>query len=198
MRDFRNQMDDLNGFMRSESLPSEMRQASGLSECPANKLLAPATGRGATVSYTQRVRDRSRLAPALTKAEPFLLHARQRLREYFHQSYPLRKELAYKKLFVDMSPALHRQVVIHCNTRWMGRVWFLRNASEGFKFDVSRHLQIRLFAPKELVPTGELNIVHRGDAMYGGKILGRGQTWGEDIILSSAKLRVARVAPAHT
>ena len=34
----------------------------------------------------------------------------QRLREYFHRLYPLRREQAYKKLFIDMSPALHREV----------------------------------------------------------------------------------------
>ena len=55
---------------------------------------------------------------------------------------------------------------------------------------------IRLFAPKELVPAGELNIVHRGDAMLGAKILGRGMSWGEDIILSSSKLRVKNSARA--
>ena len=33
-------------------------------------------------------------------------------------------------------------------------------------------MMIRLFAPKELVPAGELNIVHRGDAMYGGSTAG--------------------------
>ena len=138
LRIFRNQMDDLNAFMRIEQMPPDMAQ---------------------------------------------------RLREYFHRLYPLRREQAYKKLFIDMSPALHREVVIWCNARWTQRVWFLHSTSDGFKFDISRALQIRLFAPKELVPTGELNIVHRGEAMYNGKVLTRGQTWGEDIILSSVKLR---------
>jgi len=138
LRVFRNQMDDLNAFMRNEQMPPDMAQ---------------------------------------------------RLREYFHRLYPLRREQAYKKLFIDMSPALHREVVIWCNARWTQRVWFLNSTSDGFKFDISRALQIRLFAPKELVPTGELNIVHRGEAMYNGKVLTRGQTWGEDIILSSVKLR---------
>ena len=138
LRVFRNQMDDLNAFMRIEQMPPDMTQ---------------------------------------------------RLREYFHRLYPLRREQAYKKLFIDMSPALHREVVIWCNARWTQRVWFLHSTSDGFKFDISRALQIRLFAPKELVPTGELNIVHRGEAMYNGKVLVRGQSWGEDIILSSVKLR---------
>lgn len=138
LRVFRNQMDDLNAFMRIEQMPPGMAQ---------------------------------------------------RLREYFHRLYPLRREQAYKKLFIDMSPALHREVVIWCNARWTQRVWFLHSTSDGFKFDISRALQIRLFAPKELVPTGELNIVHRGEAMYNGKVLTRGQSWGEDIILSSVKLR---------
>ena len=144
LRVFRNQMDDLNAFMRNEQMPPDMAQ---------------------------------------------------RLREYFHRLYPLRREQAYKKLFIDMSPALHREVVIWCNARWTQRVWFLHSTSDGFKFDISRALQIRLFAPKELVPTGELNIVHRGEAMYNGKVLTRGQTWGEDIILSSVKLRKSNPKP---
>ena len=144
LRVFRNQMDDLNAFMRNEQMPPDMAQ---------------------------------------------------RLREYFHRLYPLRREQAYKKLFIDMSPALHREVVIWCNARWTQRVWFLHSTSDGFKFDISRALQIRLFAPKELVPTGELNIVHRGEAMYNGKVLTRGQTWGEDIILSSVKLRKSNPNP---
>ena len=59
LRVFRNQMDDLNAFMRNEQMPPDMAQ---------------------------------------------------RLREYFHRLYPLRREQAYKKLFIDMSPALHREV----------------------------------------------------------------------------------------
>ena len=86
-------------------------------------------------------------------------------------------------------------MVIWCNARWTQRVWFLHSTSDGFKFDISRALQIRLFAPKELVPTGELNIVHRGEAMYNGKVLTRGQTWGEDIILSSVRLRKSNPNP---
>ena len=86
-------------------------------------------------------------------------------------------------------------MVIWCNARWTQRVWFLHSTSDGFKFDISRALQIRLFAPKELVPTGELNIVHRGEAMYNGKVLTRGQTWGEDIILSSVRLRKSNPSP---
>jgi len=138
LRVFRNQMDDLNAFMRAEDMPPCMRE---------------------------------------------------RLREYFHRLYPLRREMAYRKLLIDMSPALHREVVIWCNARWTQRVWFLHSCSDGFKFDISRALQIRLFPPKELVPAGELNIVHRGEAVCNFEVLTRGQTWGEDISLSSVKLR---------
>ena len=86
-REFRNTMDDLNAFMREESLPPRLKQ---------------------------------------------------RLREYFHRLYPLKRERAYRKLFIDMSPALHREVIIWTNGRWMHRVRFLSKSSDGFKFDVSQ------------------------------------------------------------
>ena len=44
-------------------------------------------------------------------------------------------------------------------------------------------------APGELAPTGNLYIVHRGIALYGGKVLTAGKVWGEDLILSNEALR---------
>merc|ERR1719473_2307746 len=52
-------------------------------------------------------------------------------------------------------------------------------------------MQVRamVFAPNEVTPAGFMYIVHRGQALYAGRVHSSGKAWGEDIILSSERLR---------
>ena len=114
---------------------------------------------------------------------------RQRLREYFHQTKHLRLTLAHRHLLQQMSPHLQGEVAWRINERWLRRVWFLAGAEHAFVVQVSLQLAPMVFSPGELIPTGFMYIVHRGIALYGGKVLTAGKVWGEDMILASATLQ---------
>merc|ERR1719482_1835459 len=123
---------------------------------------------------------------------------RQQLREYFHQTRHLQVARANKLLIENMSPMLQGLVVWKVNERWLRHVWFLRQAEDSFMVQLSLHLEAAVFAPAELCPSGYMYIVHRGIALYGGKVLTSGKVWGEDMILQSAHLRSKYAARCMT
>lgn len=87
-----------------------------------------------------------------------------------------------------MSPTLQAEVAWECSKEWLDRVWFLKDTSYAFRVQLSLRLEGRVFAPGEIAPRGPLYIVHRGIALWAGKVRGPGQIWGEDMILSSQNL----------
>uniref|UniRef100_A0A7S3B3S5 Potassium channel domain-containing protein n=1 Tax=Haptolina ericina TaxID=156174 RepID=A0A7S3B3S5_9EUKA len=119
-----------------------------------------------------------------------------RLREYFHQTKHLKITAAGRNLMLQMSPMLQGEICWRVNQRWLERVWFLRNAEPSFLLQMALHLEPIVFAPGELAPPGSLYIVHRGIALYGGKVLTAGKVWGEDMILSNGDLRLKWCARA--
>lgn len=100
---------------------------------------------------------------------------RARLREYFHQTKHLRVASAHRRLISQMSPTLQSKLTLMCNERWLRRVEFLDGAEEGFIIQLALQLTAMVFAPAELAPPGYLYIVHRGVALYGGRVLTAGK-----------------------
>jgi len=123
---------------------------------------------------------------------------KQSLREYFHQTKHLQLARANKVLIENMSPMLQGQVVWKVNEKWLRHVWFLAQAEDSFMVQLSLHLTAAVFAPAELCPSGYMYIIHRGIALYGGKVLTSGKVWGEDMILSSIHLRSKYAARCMT
>jgi len=123
---------------------------------------------------------------------------RRTLREYFHQTRHLQIARANRLLIENMSPMLQGMVVWKVNERWLRHVWFLAKAEDSFMVELSLALQPAVFAPGELCPHGNMYIIHRGIALYGGKVLTSGKVWGEDIILSSPHLRSKYAARCMT
>lgn len=112
-----------------------------------------------------------------------------RVREYFHQTQHLRESEKRSVLLETMSPALQAEVSWTVNQRWLERVWFLADAPQALVVQLSTCVAAQVFAPSETVPLGKLYIVHRGIALYGGRVLTAGKVWGEDsVILRSAPL----------
>ena len=74
-----------------------------------------------------------------------------------------------------MSPTLQSKLTLMCNERWLRRVEFLDGAEEGFIIQLALQLTAMVFAPAELAPPGYLYIVHRGVALYGGRVLTAGK-----------------------
>ena len=76
------------------------------------------------------------------------------------------------------------------------KVKFLRDASPRFMIDLSMTLHAIVFAPADIAPRGYMYIVQRGIALYNGKVLTKGGTWGDDMILQSEALRLRATARA--
>jgi len=114
---------------------------------------------------------------------------RRRLREYFHQTRHLQVHTSNRALLQMLSPALQGEVVWAVNERWLRRVWFFESAERPFMVEVALSLMPMVFSPGEIATSGYLYVVHRGIALYGGKVLTMGKVWGEDMILRSSLLR---------
>ena len=121
---------------------------------------------------------------------------RIRLRQYFHKTQHIRASKKRSQLLHIMSPTLRSEVSWEINKEWLSRVWFLQECSNGFLVQLSLKIEPIVFAPGEIAPIGPLYVVNRGLALYGGKVLGRGASWGEDVILSNAHLQRALCALA--
>jgi hypothetical protein len=56
----------------------------------------------------------------------------------------------------------------------------------------------QVFAPKELIGSSALHIVHLGVAIHGGHLLRTGDVWGEDMLLAARHLRARTLVRAIT
>ena len=130
----------------------------------------------------------------------------RRLREYFHQSKHLQDTINRRHLLEKMSPQLAGEVALTCNEKWLNKVWFLRGAGQEFVVQIALQLQAMVFTIGEVVSNGFLYIIHRGIALYGGRVLTAGSTWGEDMLLESqwlvgkycARTPLTHIGPNHS
>ena len=122
----------------------------------------------------------------------------RRLREYFHQTKHLQDSINHKLLLEKMSPQLAGEVALKCNERWLARVWFLKSACREFVVQLALLLEPVVFSIGEVVANGNLFIIFRGLALYGGRVLTAGSVWGEDMILHSEWLKNPFCARAMT
>ena len=77
----------------------------------------------------------------------------------------------------------------HCNEKWLERVAFLRHGEPEFIAEVILRLYPMVFAPGDVIFSTRLYIVHRGLALFGGRVLTHGMVWGEDMLLTAEHLR---------
>ena len=137
------------------------------------------------VEFTRRMDDLNRYV-SMHNLDPEL---RRRLREYLHQTKHLQVAAASKELLSLLSPALQGEVTWEVNKRWLTRIEFFRGAEKEFLVQISTSLTPIIFTPGELAVTGYLYIVHRGIALYGGRVLTSGKVWGEDCMIASRHLQ---------
>lgn len=119
-----------------------------------------------------------------------------RLREYFHRTKHLQMSGANRSLLLKMSPKLQGEILLHCNASWLNRVAFLQKVDTEFIAALVLRLAPIVFAPGDTIFGTSLYIVHRGLALYGGKLLTHGMVWGEDMLLEAAHLRSSFCARA--
>jgi len=113
---------------------------------------------------------------------------RMRLREYFTQSRHVRHGQQRKRILKQMSPLLQGEVALAINSRWLKSINFLIGAETELVVLVACSLQPAVFIPGELVTPGSLYVIHKGVALYGGRLLTSGRCWGQDMILARQHL----------
>ena len=113
---------------------------------------------------------------------------RIRLREYFQQSRHIHRGEQRKQLMRLMSPSLQGEVCMMLNRKWLQSVDFLQGTERDFVVLISTSLHPSVFAPGEVVTFGYLYIVHKGVALWAGKVLTGGGVFGHDMILRKQSL----------
>lgn len=77
-----------------------------------------------------------------------------------------------------------------CNRKWIEQIWFLDGCEEAFLVQVALNMRAAVYVPDEMVPPGSLYVLHRGLVLYGGRVIGAGQSWGDDMLISREDLRL--------
>ena len=113
---------------------------------------------------------------------------RCRLREYFQQTQHMHRGIERKKLMKLMCPALVREVSWQLNGKWLERVPFLQGVEQELLVRISVAMEPAIFVPKEVPPLGYFYLIHRGVAVYEGRVLLPGSSWGHDMILTRQDL----------
>lgn len=124
------------------------------------------------------------------------LPLRLRLREYFRESKHIRFSETKRALMLRMAPSLKGEIAFETSKHWIGRVSFLKGASRPFVMELCLQMLPVVYAPGDVPKIGFLYVVYRGIALYRVKLLTTGKVWGEDMILSSPKLRSTAQARA--
>ena len=119
-----------------------------------------------------------------------------RLREYFHKTRHLIHSAHSNQLLQKMSPSLQGEVLWIVNHVWLRRIRFLRGCEPEFIARTLLSLRPLVFAPGDVAFGNSLYVLHRGFAIYGGRVLGSGGVWGEDMLLTNARLRLRFYARA--
>eukprot|EP00397_Hematodinium_sp_SG-2012_P010238 GEMP01010347.1.p1 GENE.GEMP01010347.1~~GEMP01010347.1.p1 ORF type:complete len:730 (+),score=112.20 GEMP01010347.1:106-2295(+) len=113
-----------------------------------------------------------------------------RFREYLRETVHLRRMERYKHLVLGLSPKLRGEFYEYVARKSLRNIWYFKHASHEFLVQISMSMQTCMYEPRECIHLRDcLCVVSRGTVARNGKVLVSGNTWGEDIILSSAELR---------
>jgi len=121
---------------------------------------------------------------------------RRRLREYFHQSRHLQVAATNTELLTHFSPSLQAELAWRANRRWVQRVPFLVGTELRFMVQLALALRPAVYAPGERPGAGWMYVIHRGIALYGGRMLTSGKVWGDDMLLALPELRAPFICTA--
>jgi len=123
---------------------------------------------------------------------------RRRLREYMHQQRTGMLLSFSQQALPLLSPGLQVEVVLHCHRFWIEKVWFLGKVEQVCVVRVALAMRPRTFAPNDIAPQRSLYVVHRGIVVFGSRVLSRGMSWGDDVILSDPRYALPFLARAMT
>ena len=147
---------------------------------------------------------------------------RQKCRMFFFQSKEQRRLINYRRLERHFSKGLRAQVATENNSRWLKKVWYLRdlaappnptttttttttgmqpfeNSKGIFISELSQLLEPYTYAPAECMDEAfTLFILRRGVAARNGRVLATSSVWGEDFLIENDDLVDKRFAAALT
>ena len=122
-----------------------------------------------------------------------------RAREHCRSTRGLFKKFEYVKLFQIMSPMLRGDLAQLMSLRTLENVWYFRSCEADMLRSLSEKLRPFGFARSERIYyEPRINIVTKGAAARGGKILTLDCYWGDDMIVTSEQLKDTRYASALT
>lgn len=90
-----------------------------------------------------------------------------------------------EKSLPRLSTALQIEVVLHCHRHWLDAISFLNGVSELCLVRLAMSMTNQMLAPSEVAPNGVLYVIARGLVLWGGHVLSRGMTWGDDVLLTN-------------
>ena len=111
----------------------------------------------------------------------------RRMRSYLHQMRGVMLSEEAKNALPLLSPALQVEAALFINTPWMNRVWFVRDLEDPVKVRLAQAMDTRVLAPGEVAPNRHLYVIQRGSIMFGTRLLTRGMTWGDDVVLTDKR-----------
>jgi len=124
---------------------------------------------------------------------------RKSLRTYFHEAKDLWRYLEQKRTLDQLSPHMQGQVSMRLHSAWIENVRWLRGLQEEVTslMPVLQNLRAMMYGPGELISAQRcLYIMWRGLCIRKGRIYGRNEIWGEDMILHNELLRIPAEARA--
>ena len=122
----------------------------------------------------------------------------KRLRTYMHQQKGIMLKDEAGAALPRLSTALQIEVVLSINSVWMDTVWFIRDLDAPVKVRIAMAMRPKVLAPGEVAPNRHFYVMMRGQAMYGRRVLSRGMSWGDDVILSYPPYFLPYLARAMT
>lgn len=146
----------------------------------------------ATSSYLQALDNLNRYMAEIKLPNDLRLQ----LREYFDHCRQLHRNKYYQGLLLQMSPSLRKAVAMHCHSVWIRAVPFFNAPDDDERSEFVASISVVLvpmaFAPLEKIvlegeKTSKMYIIQRGLAIRRGKLLGAGDFFGEDMILTNAR-----------
>lgn len=118
---------------------------------------------------------------------------RDKLRGFFDNAKRVHRHADYDELILGMTPLLKGEVALATHGRWLRAIPCLRiifTASESdqrFLGLLTMRMAIAAFIQKEWLPGGRLYIVRKGLVTRMYRMLSRGRSWGEDILLEDER-----------
>lgn len=108
----------------------------------------------------------------------------RRLRSFLHeQNSVARREDAMASLPL-LSLPLQIESMREVHRHWTDVVWFLRDLDDACKFRIVRAMETLVLSPSETAPTHRFFVIQNGTVIHGGRLLTRGATFGDDVLLS--------------